>query len=130
MTALVLVLGCFAGLAQPAHAETVEYSLWIGGELKNCVVIFTADPFEQPGDSFFDSMQTRLVPTDDPGVSYGSDEAANFWDVFGRNTDYVIDPEETLADNFAYTLVYGTDRDYESRELILSIDEYLRSRAN
>ena len=101
----------------------------IDGEMKECVVVFTTKPFEKPGDSFFDEMVTGLVPIDDLSVMYTSDEAANFWDVFGRNTDYVIDPEETLADNFAYTLIYGPDREYATPELIQAIDAILTGAA-
>ena len=31
-------------------------------------------------------------------------DAENFIEVFGDNTDYVIDPEECMADNFGYAL--------------------------
>lgn len=98
----------------------------INGEMINCVVVFTSSPFMQPGDSFFTDMKTGLVPIDDLGVLYDSGEAANFWDVFGRNTSYVIDPEETLADNFAFTFVYGPDAEYQTPELIQAIDAYLK----
>lgn len=100
----------------------------INGELKNCVVVFTTKPFAQPGDSFFDEMQTGLIPIDDLSVMYLSDDASNFWDVFGKNTGYVIDPEETLADNFGYTIVYGLDYEWPTPELIEAIDAYLKSR--
>ena len=100
----------------------------IDGVKRDCVVIFTAAPFEQPGDSFFNSMQTCLVPIDTLDEMIPSENAANFWDVFGRNTSYVIDPEETLADNFGYLLVYGTNVRYETPELILAIDAYLKER--
>ena len=46
----------------------------------------------------------------------------NFWDVFGRNTDYALDPEECMADNFSYAMTYGlTGRDYENPEIIEKI---------
>lgn len=100
----------------------------INGEMKDCTVIFiTSKPFEQPGDNFFDGMMTGLVPVDDLSVMYTSEDASNFWDVFGKNTGYVIDPEETMADNFAYTIVYGFGREYETPEIIKSIDEYLKN---
>ena len=35
--------------------------------------------------------------------------AEDFIEVFGDNTDYVIDPEECMADNFGYALTYGMD---------------------
>ena len=100
----------------------------IDGEMKDCVVIFTSDPFAEPGDIFFNSMQTGLVPVDDLSVMYLSEDAANFWDVFGQNTFYVIDPEETMADNFAYAITYGLDgEEYSTPEIIEGIIEYLGS---
>ena len=101
----------------------------INGEMVDCAVVFTtAKPYQKPGDSFFDDMVTGLVPLDDLGTMYTSDDAANFWEVFGGNTDYVIDPEEALADNFRYTIVYGLDgMEYETPEIIEAIDAYLRS---
>lgn len=100
----------------------------INGEMKDCTVIFTAaKPFEKPGDNFFDGMVTGLVPVDDLSVMYTSEDASNFWDVFGKNTGYVIDPEETMADNFSFTIIYGFDREYETPEIIQAIDEYLKN---
>ncbi len=72
-------------------------------------------------------METGLVPTDDLSVMYTLDDAANFWQVFGRNTDYVVDPEETMADNFSYAILYGTEgREYPTPEIIQAIDAMLR----
>lgn len=101
----------------------------IGGELKNCVVVFTSEPFEKAGDSFFRGMQTGLLPIDDPDTMYSSGDAANFWEVFGENTSYVIDPEETLADNFSLLILHGLEYDYETPEIIEAIDAYLRGEA-
>ena len=99
----------------------------IGGEMRECAVVFTTvKPFEKPGDSFFDEMMAGLVPIDDLSTMYTADDAANFWDVFGENTDYVIDPEETLADNFAFLLTYGLDGlDYETPAIIEAIEDCL-----
>lgn len=103
----------------------------IGGEMRECTAVFTAGkPFEKPGDSFFDDMVTGLVPIDDLSTMYTADDAANFWDVFGENTDYVIDPEETLADNFSFAIVYGTDSaEYPTPAIIEAIDACLKSGA-
>ena len=76
----------------------------------------------------FDGMVTGLVPIDDMTTMYTSDDAANFLDVFGENTDYVIDPEETLADNFAYLMIYGLDgREYRTPEIVQAIDALLKA---
>lgn len=100
----------------------------INGEEKQCVVVFvTTKSFEQPGDMFFAFGATGLVPIDDLDQLYFSGDAANFDEVFGLNTGYVIDPEETLADNFAYALVYGENgREYPNPEIITAILDYLR----
>lgn len=109
------------------HNSCAAFS--INGKMVDCAVVFTtARPFQKPGDSYFDDMVPGLVPIDDLGTMYTSDDAANFWEVFGENTDYVIDPEEALADNFSYTIVYGLDgMKYKTPEIIEAIDSYLRS---
>ena len=100
----------------------------IDGATRECVVVLTAGrPFEQPGDSFRNEMSTGLVPVDDLSTIYASEEAANFWDVFGRNTDYAIDPEEALADNFGYLIVRGPDAPYENPEIIAALDACLKA---
>ena len=48
-----------------------------------------------------------LVPTDGSDTYYTRERASNFDEVFGTNTGYVIDPEECMADNFAYAMFYG-----------------------
>ena len=105
-------------------------SFEIGGEMRDCTVVFTTkEPFRQEGDNFFDDNGvTGLVPVDDLNTMYIADDAANFWDVFGRNTEYVIDPEETLADNFSYAVIYGTDSEkYKNPEIVRDIDTLLRN---
>ena len=111
-----------------SNPDVEHHDAWasfdIGGQKRDCVVVFTTGkPFEQPGDSFFDDMVTGLVPIDDLSTMYTSDDASNFWDVFGRNTDYVTDPEETLADNFSYAILYGMDNpdNYATPEIIEAI---------
>ncbi len=101
----------------------------INGTPTNCVVLFTtAKPFEKEGDSFFTDEVIGLVPIDDMSTMYTFDDAANFWDVFGRNTEYVIDPEETLADNFSFTLSYGLyGMEYKNPEIIQAIDALLKA---
>ena len=54
-----------------------------------------------------DCKAVALVPIDGSDVYYTREQASNFDDVFGTNTRYVIDPEECMADNFAYAMFYG-----------------------
>ena len=42
-------------------------------------------------------------------VYFTKDQASDFDKIFGTNTDDVTDPEECLADNFAYAMYYGVD---------------------
>jgi hypothetical protein len=101
-------------------------SFEINGQVTDCTVILTAKPFENRGEYFVDYMKPCLVPVDDFNTVYTAEDAANFWDVFGRNTDYVIDPEETLADNFALLFTKGPKAKYETPEIIADMDAYLR----
>ena len=117
-------------IANPDVEHHNSYAAFdIDGKLTNCVVLFTTvKPFEKPGDSFFDGVVTGLVPIDDMTTMYTSDDAANFLEVFGENTDYVIDPEETLADNFADLMIYGLDgKAYKTQEIVQAIDARLKA---
>ena len=99
----------------------------IDGKDIDCVTVFTVTkPFEKPGDNFFYRQQTGLIPIDDLSVMYKAEDASNFYDIFGYNTVYVIDPEETLADNFSYTIIEGLDQEwYQTPEMIRAIDKLL-----
>ena len=107
----------------------------IDGQPTECfVATLTPEPFEKPGDSFTDRFITALIPVERPDVYYTPEDASDFWDVFGRNTEYVIDPEECMADNFGFALIYdGTNilrEPLQSMEIIDAIREYLQSSAN
>lgn len=99
----------------------------IDGKKIDCFAALIATvPFENEGDSFFSCMSTALVPVDGSDVYYLPEDADNFWEIFGKNTGYVIDPEECLADNFSYALTYGIDgMEYENPEIIKAILDYL-----
>lgn len=101
----------------------------INGEDKECVVVYASKKdFEKAGDDVFEVSRTCLVPIDTLSTLYEVEEAENFYEVFGRNTGYVIDPEETLADNFSYALVYGIDgMGYENPEIIEEIIALLKT---
>lgn len=80
----------------------------INGEDIDCFTDFvTTEHYEQAQSDFFSVGTTALIPIYGTDTFYTPEEADNFYDVFGRNTGYVIDPEECMADNFAYALVYG-----------------------
>ena len=85
----------------------------------------TTRHFEKEGDSFFDCSATALVPVDGTDTYYTSDQATNFNEVFGSNTEYATDPEECMAENFALLMTYGTTgpngSGYQSPEIIEGI---------
>ena len=109
----------------------------IKGQNINCYMVLTASkPFEKPGDSFFKCIQRAIVPIDSKGEFYLPEDADNFWDLFGKNTDYVIDPEECLADNFSYAIlneeyqkyfmIKMDELNFQSPEIIEKIINYLK----
>ncbi len=106
------------------HNSHAEFE--IDGEKVECfAALIATEPFRKEGDSFFDCMATALVPTDGSDEYYLPEDTDNFWEVFGENTGYVIDPEECMADNFSYAMTYGMDKDYANPEIIEAIIEYV-----
>ena len=123
-------------LANPDVEHIDNYAEFtINGEKRNCeLLMFYSKTWEEAyaeaGDeaTFFDFHEEVLVPIDALDTYYLAEEASDFWDVVGRNTDYVIAPEECMADNFGYALVYGLDgKDYQTPELIADILDALRN---
>ena len=49
------------------------------------------------------------VHEDGKTVIYSIDQAEDFYQKIGKNTKYIINPEEILADNFAYMLIQKKD---------------------
>ena len=120
-----------------SNPDVERHDAWaafeIGGEMRDCVVVFAAGrPFERPGDCFFDAPVTGLVPVDDPSVMYTAEDAANFREVFGENTDYVIDPEEVLADNFGLLLTRDPEElaGFPSPEIFRKMEAVLTGEAD
>jgi len=109
----------------------------IKGKNIDCYMVLTASkPFNKPGDSFFRCIQSAIVPIDSKGEFYLPEDAENFWDIFGKNTNYVIDPEECLADNFCYAMLNEEYQQYleckmnelnfKNPEIIEKIINYLK----
>ncbi len=101
-----------------------------GKETECYIVCILKQPFEKPGDSAFSHAGIALVPVDDPDHYFKRGDAENFWQVFGHNTDYVLDPEECLADNFGYALMCeDTDpegKPFSNPEILDAIRDYLK----
>ena len=114
-----------------SNPDVEHHDAWatfrIDGRDVDCFAAFvTTKHFEKAGELFFDSGITALIPVEGDGTWYTSEDAENFDEVFGRNTDYVIDPEECMADNFSYALVYDLEgKDYPNPEIVQGILDYL-----
>ena len=102
----------------------------VGGEKKDCYLVFLTDSvFEKPGDNFFSGMYSGVVPLDGSRI-YRVEEVDDFWDVVGRNTDYVEDPEELTAVNLALALLHLDDGygDFKNPEILEGIADWLKGR--
>ena len=102
----------------------------IDGKEMECYTAFvTTKHCENEEESFMNFGVTALVPVDGTDTWYTVEQASNFDEVFGTNTGYVIDPEECLADNFSYAVIYGEKgpegNGYPNPEIIEAISQYL-----
>ena len=107
----------------------------INNKKKDCyLVLISTKPYEQKGDNFFRHLQTVLVPVNWEGRYYYSSEAQDFDQILGTNTDFAIDPEECLADNFSFALLYGikgrNGKGYPNPEIVEDIIDYLKYNSN
>ena len=57
------------------------------------------------------------------------ERAADFYDLVGKNTGYVINPEECLADNFSYA-VCGTEKQLPNPEITERIIAVIKTLAD
>lgn len=101
-------------------------SFVIDGQETDCYAVWvtTMDYAETQSESG-PYKAVALVPTDGSDTYYTKEQASNFDTVFGTNTDYVIDPEECMADNFAYAMLYGLEgmdgKGYPNPEIIQGV---------
>ena len=70
---------------------------------------FVAWVYLQEQDGSYSDDTPVLVPIDGTDTYYLPEQASNFDEVFGTNTDYVFDPEECMADYFKYAMYYGIE---------------------
>ena len=69
--------------------------------------------------------EVALVPIDGTDVFYRREQASDFDEILGTNNDYVKDPEEYMANNFADAMQYGIEgpngEGYPNPEIIQGI---------
>ena len=103
----------------------------IDGQEVDCFLVWMAETEYsevQPGTG--PEKTTVLVPIDGTDIYYTPDQTSDFDEIFGTNTDYVTDPEECMADNFAYAMYYGMNgpdgQGYPDPEIIKGIIDMVR----
>ena len=97
----------------------------IDGKVREATIVFSAPDYQ--GEALFTAAGPALVALDDPGQIIGIDRVSDFYDVVGRNTDYLIAAEECLAENFSYAVTFGKDYNYNTPEIIDRMLEILSS---
>lgn len=111
-------------------------SFSINNKKKDCFMLnICIKPFENKGDQYTSYYKNILVPINkevDDKDFYFLEESNDYWNIFGENTKYITDPEECLADNFSYALVYGLNGSmkYKNPEIIQGVINLLSSTKN
>ena len=105
------------------NPDVERYDNWaeftIGGEKRRCILVaiyestFAEAAATDPDASFFNHIQPVLVPLDDTNTMIPIDQASDFYQVVGHNTEYVIAAEECIADNFGYMIGSGFNGYYD-----------------
>lgn len=104
-------------------------------------IIFSRSEKYDPsrGGEFFNYLEFRLLVVDRDGSTsavkpvydgptaklVGSEQVSGFYEQVGRNTGYIIHPEEVLADNFS--LLVRQKQDLPSPEIIRKLENVLRA---
>ena len=89
----------------------------IEGKSMNCtMVIYTDKPYTEGTLSQYIKvglvpLNEQFIPIQQNGITtiYTPEQASDFQERTGKNTNYVIDPEEILAENFSYLMVSKAD---------------------
>ncbi len=116
--------------------------LQVRGREHQAIPILFADPPKydsKRGGEFFDYLQFQFLLVEESGGSsiikpmegkpspdlIGIEEVSGYWEQVGRNTDYIIHPEEILADNFML-MILGVPNQ-PSPEIIEKMENILRA---
>ena len=118
-------------LSNPDVGHHDSYAAFtINGQKTDCFVALIAEkPYSEAQTTLESGASTVLIPIDGTDIYYDQTQAEDFYEVFGQNTAYVIDPEECMADNFAYAMLYGINgqdgKGYMNPEIIEGILDYV-----
>jgi len=119
---------------------TTDYMIQIGDKLAYPLISSKQSEFSTDKPRFFDYLDFKLYelqPGEDGVYNLAGDipfqEAGDFFKQIKDNTDYIIHPDEVMADNFIYTIYYLADneklKDFskEGMALINGIGEVLKA---
>lgn len=95
------------------YSETEQYG---GGELVDYL------SFKLMAVEIVNDTCQPLVDVESP-ILFDVSEVSNFYEQIGRNTEYIIHPEETMAENFAYMVRQKLD--VPNPEILDSMKEVL-----
>ena len=102
-------------ITNPDAPQTDSYiSLKANGKDIDCMMILYSDK-DYAGGSFFDYLNIGFLSlvgdeektteyVDGKPVIYTMDQIENFFEQVGRNTNYIIHPEEIMAENFSFAI--------------------------
>ena len=91
----------------------------IGGVKRPCILtaVYTSSYAEavviDSEANFFNYTEGVLIPLDEPNTMIPIEQATDFYDIMGYNSNYLLAAEEYLADNFSYLVAYGLDGRYD-----------------
>lgn len=122
-------------MSNPDAPKTDSYiTLKKDGESVECAMILYSEKAYSTG-TFFDYLtlgflrvqgkdKKEIVYENGKPVIYSFKEVSNFIEQIGKNTQYIIDPEEIMADNFAMAI--DTKKGLPSQWLVDKIQEDLK----
>ena len=103
-------------ITNPDAPQTDSYiTLEVNGTPKDCMMVLYSDR-EYNGGPFFNYLNIGFLSLIGEGIKeieykdgkpviYSFQEVSGFYEQVGKNTQYIIHPEEILADNFTYVLL-------------------------
>lgn len=123
-------------ISNPDISRNDSYGTFtIQGEKKNCtMLLYTAKEYDGTG-TFFDYARVGLIPLNDnfipiqqnkETVIYDINQAEDFFSQIGENTEYVINPEEILADNFSTLFI--SRKEIKSPKVIEQLKNVLKEK--
>ncbi len=103
----------------------------IDGKPVDCFEVYTTTKtYGEAQSGFMQNGATVLVPIDGTDIYYPVEQASNFDEVMGTNTNYTVDPEECMANNFSDAMQYGIrgqkGKGYPNPEIIQGVIDYMK----